>query len=853
MKEKKKRKQRAKIYADPDLHKKFLDNQKKINEKNKGKRKLISQMKKKDQEILRNKWKFAKQKQRQVKKLLNNNVDLTGESMSPNNSRKTLCKVAGARRARTYRESLKNTIKKLEEDKQKLSEENTKLKRCASKYKKRSQRLKTSQKNNRSPSPNKRGMQTIKSGQAEIKSELRFSYALQKQIKENYNSAMSSEKTTIARSLAGKILKKYRCMKKLTPLISLQRLRANTDTSRYILKKQVRTSQKIKLLKEQVKEFFFDDEITTQSPNKKDFITFKKEKHLKRYLNDTLLNLHKKFLKRFNQNVCFSTFLKYKPFFVVYLKCNARNTCACVKHLNMQLKFDKLRELKIIESNNLTEMMSRLTCNNERLEKCMLGLCLDCKKKELHTLDYDIGLLTNYYMWARVEEERINKKGEKYTFMAMTKQKFTVTQENLVSLTNNEIPKFLDHLQNIHNQYQFNKKIKQNLDHKTVVLHSDFSENYATKCNTEIQALHYGGSRSLLTLHTNAYYILCPKTNNVTLFKFCTISEDVRHTAPAVFAHLEPLFKKFKELKITTIQIFTDGPTAQYRNKTSFGLICILAEKYEFEKVIWNYWESGHGKGIIDGLGGTLKSKADNKVAQGLDITNAETFIRAVQDVKIDVSEIKSESIDEVQQLVPTNLFPAAGTFQVHQIIWKSEEKKILYLRKRSCNHVSDYTPCNFCDLKTPRFCPTEKAETKNIPQKDSPIKIKKRSTIPSQKKVCRVRKTKTTIENKKTEDLSENTWIAIHEEGPDWYVGKIKAVEEVCDKKIFIMDTIMTRSVGAKSKHFKIDQNQNVKKIFEEDIICKIAPPKVLKRPKDAYSLKEFNKIEKLVEKILK
>lgn len=862
----KKRKQRAKIYADPDLHAEFLEKKKKSNEAYKEKRKKISQMKKKDQVNQREKWKNAKRQQREAKKL-QKNKDLIDDCTV---SQKSNMKIAGARRARKNRKSLQTSIKQLEEDKQKLNEKNTSLKRIINKYKKRVQRLKISQKDNRSPSPNTRSLETIKKGPKSIKDELQFSYTLQKQVKSNYNAADSREKTTIARILSGKIIKKYQCMKKLTPLIiSTQRLRANADTPRFILKKQNRTSKKIMLLKEQIQQFFFDDEVTTQSPNKKDCITYKKEKKLKRYLNDTLSNLHKQFLKRFNQNISFPTFLKYKPFFVVYLKINARNTCACVKHLNMQLKLDKLKELKIVESNNLSETMSRLTCNNERLEECMLGLCLDCKKKRLHTLHYDPDLTTYYYKWSRTEEERINKKGEKYTFKAMTKKKITVTQGNLVSITNNEIDKFLNHLFNIHNQYQYNQNIKKNLDHETVVLHSDFSENYATKCHTEVQSLHYGGSRSLLTLHTNAYYVLCPESNTVDIVKFCTISEDVRHTAPAVFAHLKPLFKKFQELGIKNLFIFTDGPTAQYRNKTVFALICIFAEKYGFKTVVWNFWESGHGKGIIDGLGGTLKLKADNKVAQGFDISNASTFINAVKDVKIDVSEIKSEHIDEVQSMIPINLFPAKDTFQVHQILWKSEESNILYLRKRSCNHVNSFTSCVLCDLKSPKFCPTEKVKTKKTSKKDLLIKSKNKSElapsknsknimknssgVKTQNKASSSRSKKiTTVSKPKAQMPSENTWIAINEEGTDWYLGKIKAEEEICGKKIFIVYNIMNRVVCQKGKYFKMSENQNnEKKIFEEDIVCKIDSPKELKRPKNVFSIKEFNKVVMLVEKL--
>lgn len=100
----------------------------------------------------------------------------------------------------------------------------------------------------------------------------------------------------------------------------------------------------------------------------------------------------------------------------VYLKCNARNTCACEKHLNMQLKLNKLRELKIIESNNVSEIMSNMTCGGKGLENCMLGLCLECKEKKLNTLEYDNTLTFYYYKWGRIEEERINKSGEKYKF-----------------------------------------------------------------------------------------------------------------------------------------------------------------------------------------------------------------------------------------------------------------------------------------------------------------------------------------------------------------------------------------------------------------------------------------------------
>lgn len=160
-------------------------------------------------------------------------------------------------------------------------------------------------------------------------------------------------------------------------------------------------------------------------------------------------------------------------------------------------------------------------------------------------------------------------------------------------------------------QFQYNKKIEENLDAETVIQKSYFSENYATKYHTISQAFHFGGSLMLLTIYTNAYYIFNPKTRGNEVTKICSISEDSRYTAPAVFAHLKPLFQRFKDLQIKTLFFFTNGPAGQYRNKTAFYLIRNFAKKYSITKLIWNFWETEHGKNLIDGLGALFKVKGD--------------------------------------------------------------------------------------------------------------------------------------------------------------------------------------------------------------------------------------------------
>ena len=179
-----------------------------------------------------------------------------------------------------------------------------------------------------------------------IKRHLKFSFALQSQIKANYSSSSSSEKTVITRAITGKILKKYKLLSSVSNIVSLKRFRTHMNESSIIPSKQKRNQKKIESLRQDIFKFFVNDNNTTQSPNKKDFLTFKKEKKLKRYVNDSLLNLHKTFHVGYGKKISFPTFLSHKPFFVVYLKFNARDACACPNHLNMQLKLDYVTGIK---------------------------------------------------------------------------------------------------------------------------------------------------------------------------------------------------------------------------------------------------------------------------------------------------------------------------------------------------------------------------------------------------------------------------------------------------------------------------------------------------------------------------
>lgn len=64
------------------------------------------------------------------------------------------------------------------------------------------------------------------------------------------------------------------------------------------------------------------------------------------------------------------------------------------------------------------------------------------------------------------------------------------------------------------------------------------------------------------------------------------------------------LLEKYPQIKI--INIFSDGPGSQFKQRYLFSNLHTWEEKHEI-KLIWNFFATSHGKGVVDGLGGTVK------------------------------------------------------------------------------------------------------------------------------------------------------------------------------------------------------------------------------------------------------
>lgn len=175
-----------------------------------------------------------------------------------------------------------------------------------------------------------------------------------------------------------------------------------------------------------------------------------------------------------------------------------------------------------------------------------------------------------------------------------------------------QLTKLKVHTYNIRAQFRYFKKKQESLAQNECLIHIDYSENYNCKLSREVQSLHFVASKKQITLHTGVYYVGKDRVGKT----FCTVSDSTDHGPAAVWAHLKPVLTEIRQTykTVDSIEFFSDGPVGQYKQKANFFLMTKEPFAYGFKNVRWPIFEYGHGKGIPDAIGGSLKREANRKV-----------------------------------------------------------------------------------------------------------------------------------------------------------------------------------------------------------------------------------------------
>lgn len=441
-------------------------------------------------------------------------------------------------------------------------------------------------------------------------------------------------------------------------------------------------------MKTKVKSFFKRDDVSRITTGRKQTITRHKVKRQKRFLVDTIKNLHKKFLSEDSNRISYSLFCQLRPFWVVHPTLSDRNTCQCKIHENLGFLAEKLHNLRLSETSDLEKLTQMISCDTSN-KTCMYGECAECKDKTVKLSSFDDMVKVTFTQWATAEKERVDEKGGPTTIKITIKKQIEDTQGSLVEIFHTLLHKFKRHTFNINQQYAYCRELKKSMakdSHRLnqfTLIHIDFSENYTCKYGSEIQSVHFGSSHKQATLHTGVMYIGGEKEP----ICFSTVSPSKHKSPPAIWEHRNPVLDYLQSThpQVSTLHFFSDGPCTQYKQKGNFYLFSTELARRGLNGGTWNFFEASHGKGAPDGVGGTLKRTADKLVSNGRDIPDAYELYKALTETSTTVKlfYVGSEAVEKAIERMPGQIPPVPSTMKTHQLVTFTSGE-ILY-REVSC------------------------------------------------------------------------------------------------------------------------------------------------------------------------
>jgi hypothetical protein len=167
----------------------------------------------------------------------------------------------------------------------------------------------------------------------------------------------------------------------------------------------------------------------------------------------------------------------------------------------------------------------------------------------------------------------------------------------------------------------------------------DFSENYTCMFQDEIQSAHW--KQDQVSLLTAAIWF------DGKLHSKVLASDNLDHGKDTVVAYIDYLLDTLPTT-VKTVSIWSDGPSSQFKNKFITAAIKALQDKHQIH-IQWNYIATSHGKGPVDGIGGSVKRQVWTAVSRRTSIViDATSFTAIAKKVcSVDVVEMTSDEIDK--------------------------------------------------------------------------------------------------------------------------------------------------------------------------------------------------------------
>lgn len=330
------------------------------------------------------------------------------------------------------------------------------------------------------------------------------------------------------------------------------------------------------------------------------------------------------------KKVGISKFREFRPDWVLPTSDKDQEVCMCKYHENIELLTRKIRPFTDNCPLYADELVKLTVCSMDN-DKCVDRECEECgvdKFQASFLLELQDELESNilFHQW-EYDDGKIAKKEK------------TKTLASAVNDLAKQLIPFSRHVYNMWRQHAEMKNLKNSLRPGEIIIHEDLSENYSLKQQGEIMAAHW--KTDMCTLFTVVVYYKADE--ELKHISYTLVSDELTHDKFAVIAYNKLLMKDLKEklpFEIRHVHYWSDGCTGQFKNKYCFANM--LYHEKDFNATMdWSFFETAHGKGAVDGIGGTVKRTVwlavlRNKVV----VQSAEEFVKVARDLCISINVI---------------------------------------------------------------------------------------------------------------------------------------------------------------------------------------------------------------------
>ena len=172
-------------------------------------------------------------------------------------------------------------------------------------------------------------------------------------------------------------------------------------------------------------------------------------------------------------------------------------------------------------------------------------------------------------------------------------------------------------------QCDYFEHIKETAGDRTVVRQVDYAENFTLTNQDQIQSTYW--SQNQVSMFT-AYIWMGGSGGQGQSFGL--VSNGKTHDKFAVITCREVMIKEVISIMpdVNEIVFSSDGAASQFKNRCLLQHLTMMMDANVVE-ISWNYFASSHGKGVVDGVGGTLKRLVWTEIIVGARCSSAQEFI----------------------------------------------------------------------------------------------------------------------------------------------------------------------------------------------------------------------------------